>query len=260
MPPQVRQKKKKAVVSAQPSAEEPSVETVPPLSVVDWAKGLVSTLHGQLRADELALLQSQTAALGRETAASAVVTADPTRPIILRDVQALTDAAAQLTDGAELVIDLETSDLDCGKGEIVGIGLASAAAVYYIPLAHRFEATMLLRPNQMPLTRALEILRLQDRKLIAHNAKFEWKWLRQHGKIECQFAWDTMIAARLLHSDMPADLKSTAIRELDVPDWGLAKAEIQRIAFLPVEQAAAYCGKDCYYTLQLHERQRKCLV
>jgi DNA polymerase I-like protein with 3'-5' exonuclease and polymerase domains len=96
--------------------------------------------------------------------------------------------------------------------------------------------------------------------MIGHNAKYEYKWLFHHGKIRCQFAWDTMIAARLLRSDLPADLKSLAARDLDVPEWDLPKGEKARIRFLPIEDVAAYCAKDCWYTLMLYRRQKECLA
>jgi hypothetical protein len=59
---------------------------------------------------------------------------------------------------------------------------------------------------------------------------------------------------------LPADLKTLAGRELDVPDWGLSKAEIKRLQFLPIEVVAAYCAKDCAYALLLYRRQLACLV
>ena len=69
-----------------------------------------------------------------------------------------------------------------------------------------------------------------------------------------------MLAARLLRSDLPAELKDLAVRELDVPDWGLTKADIERVQFLPIERVARYCAKDCRYTLELYRRQRACLA
>ena len=185
---------------------------------------------------------------------------DPTRPTVVRTQARYRDVAKKVVEAPEVVVDLETSDLDYRKGEIVGIGLALRDGPLYIPISHRFEEDGKLRPCQLSLVNVLTALRLQEKHLIGHNAKFEFKWLRHHGNFRCEFGWDTMVAARLLRSDLPADLKAIAERELDVPDWGLSKAEIKRVQFLPIETVAAYCAKDCWYTLAIYRRQRACLA
>src|SRR5262249_49173660 len=55
-----------------------------------------------------------------------------------------------------------------------------------------------------------------------HNAKFELAWLRRHAGIDPDFAWDTLLAARLLRPDLDAGLKAVAERELDAPAGGPA--------------------------------------
>ena len=49
-------------------------------------------------------------------------------------------------------------------------------------------------------------------------------------------------------------LKEMAVRELDVPDWSLSKADMARLRYLPVGRVARYCGKDGWHTLQLVRR------
>ncbi len=170
------------------------------------------------------------------------------------------DLAKKLALAPEVVVDLETSCLDPRKGEIVGVGLALPDGPFYIPVSHRFEQDGGLRPGQLPLVDVLAVLRLQEKHLIGHNAKYETKWLRRHGGVECRFTWDTMIASRLLHSDLPAGMKEVAQRELDVPDWAMPKADITQVQILPIETVAVYCAKDCYYTMLLYRRQYACLV
>ena len=108
-----------------------------------------------------------------------------------------------------------------------------------------------LRPNQLPLTDVLTALQLRTKTLIAHDAKFELKWLRRHGNVDCDFHWDTMIAARLLRSDLSGDLEKVVVRELDVPEWALPPADLKRLLFLPIETIAARCAKDCRYTFEI---------
>ena len=231
-----------------------------PFDLASWAARLIDELPDDTPAEELALLKSQVSALSAAAPAADLLPPDPTAPKIVRDRKALKQVAGIVQDAAEVAFDLETSSLDPDSGEIVGVGLATGAGNYYLPVSHRFEDSGLLRPDQLPLDVVVRELRLADLPLIAHNAKFEFKWLRRHAGVDCTFAWDTMIAARLLRSDQSAELKDVAARELDVPDWGMTKAEIERVQFLPIERVARYCAKDCYYTLELYRRQRSCLA
>jgi DNA polymerase I-like protein with 3'-5' exonuclease and polymerase domains len=167
--------------------------------------------------------------------------------------------AVAVAAALEVVIDLETNSLDHRTGEIVGLGLAVDDRAYYVPIAHRGQDGKLLA-RQLVLSEVLQALQLHEKPLIAHNAKFELKWLRHHGQADYRFAWDTMLAASLLRSDLPSNLKQVALRELDVPDWGLPQEQIQTVQTLPVDLVAAYCAKDCVYTHNLHQKQQTCLV
>jgi DNA polymerase-1 len=180
--------------------------------------------------------------------------------VIIRDVDGLQDLARRLYTADVVVVDLETSDLNPRKGAIVGVGVAAVDGAAYIPVNHVFESTNTLLPGQLPLAQVLQELRLQDRRLVGHNVKFETKWLRHHGGIEPAFVWDTMIAARLLRSDLAADLEAVAMRELDVPGWSLPANEITNVRFLSVDRVAAYCGKDVWYALALFRKQITCLA
>ena len=229
-------------------------------AIADWVEGMIGELSRQLPAEEMAVLKSQANALNEATPTCKMLAPDPTKPTIVRDQDGLADLAAKVAVAAELTVDLETQGLDPHRGQIVGVGLAVGESTFYIPTSHRFETDGALRPGQLPLIDVMAALRLQEKSLIGHNAKYETKWLSYHGGVKCHFTWDTMIAARLLRSDLPADLKDLAVRELDVPDWGLSKAELKRIQLLPIEMVAAYCAKDCWYTTMLYRRQQACLV
>lgn len=198
---------------------------------------------------------AQAKALGMPSSTPAAETG-PSGPIVVRDRRALQEVRRLLDGDPDTAIDLETSGLDPLSGEVVGIGLSIGLTDVYIPIDHRFADTGKLRPDQLPLNRVVRELRLGRLPLIAHNAKFEYRWLWRHAGVTCRFVWDTMLAARLRAIDLPADLKELAMRELDVPDWSLPKAEIKAIQFLPVERVAGYCCKDTRYTLDLYLRQR----
>ncbi len=221
----------------------------------EWASRLIDNPAHELDEGELATLKAQVAGVGA-TPTSQDLPPDPTQPTIVRSAKALADLAAKVEQADEVVIDLETSSLDHRNGVIVGLGLALNDRTSYVPINHRFIESGELRPNQLLLVEVSEALSLQKKSLIAHNAKYELKWLQRHFRQEFRFVWDTMLAGRLLRSDKPADLKSMATRELDVPAWELSKAEIEQIEFLSIEKAASYCAKDCWYTSLLSEKQR----
>jgi DNA polymerase-1 len=229
------------------------------LDLTAWARRVLGEVAKEMPDDELAVLEGQVRTLTLVEAASAPLPPDPTAPTVVRDRKSLKQVAARLEAEPEVVIDLETSTLDPHTGEVVGVGLSAADANFYVPTAHRFEDSKQLRPDQLPVDVVARELRLGKLPLVAHNAKFEFRWLRRHAGVACNFIWDVMLAARLLASHLPAELKNLAERELDVSDWSLTREEIKKVQFLPVERVARYCSKDCYYTLQLYRRQRACL-
>jgi len=243
-----------------PERNEGTIEGIEPFDLADWALHLVSELPDDIPDDERALLDGQVRAIIAQAGVADPLPPDPTAPQVVRDHKALKRVTGIVGDAAEVVIDIETSSLDPTSGEIVGVGLATEAGNYYLPVNHRFEDSGLLRPDQLPLDVVVRGLGLAGRPLVAHNAKFEFKWLRRHAGVACTFAWDTMIAARLLRSDQSAELKDVAARELDVPDWGMTRVDIERVQFLPVDRVARYCAKDCRYTLEIYRRQRSCLA
>jgi len=230
-----------------------------PLDFGAWARRALEGLPDDIPEDERTLLALQVEELAEAAPSASAPPPDPTSPRIVRDRDGLEAVGRLLAESPEVVIDLETSSLDPRAGEIVGLGLAVAGGCFYLPVHHRSEADSLLRPDQLPLDAIVGELPLARLPLVAHNAKFEFRWLRRHAGVACTFIWDVMLAARLQRSDRSAELKDLAARELDVPDWGMTAAEIRRVQFLPIDRVARYCAKDCRYTLELYRRQRSCL-
>jgi DNA polymerase-1 len=239
-------------------------DTMRPTNVCEWAAQLMVDLRAserRLRPNEIRLLDGQIASLvnaGSTTPAAA--SAYVISPVIVSTLDELAEAVEVIESHPVVALDIETSSLDPAAGEIVGVGLAVPQHSFYIPIAHRLEATRELRPDQLPLCTVAAVVGFDAKPFVAHNAKFELKWLRHHLAVTPRFVWDTMLAAQLLRSDRPAGLKQVATRQLDVPDWGLAREELAQIQFLPVERAAWYCGHDAAYTLRLFEVQQACLI
>jgi len=230
-------------------------------TVAAWAEQLI-TIHGdQWSAEDLATLAEQVEALRCAAVCTPSTPLPPTplTPTVVRTTAELAELAKALCGEPVVAVDLETTSLDPRCGQVVGIGVAVAARTFYVPLHHRDQQTGQLLPDQLLLAEVAAAVNFAELPLVAHNAKFELKWLRQHLGLTPHFTWDVMIAAALLRSDLPAGLKEVAVRELDVPDWGLSQADLQAIGFLPIARVARYCAADCRHILELYRRQVTCL-
>ena len=230
------------------------------MSALSWAQQFIDTHGDTLPPECVEFLSSQIVELEKEPVDVAPLPPDPKKPTIIRDRKGLEKAASELAIDVELAFDIETAGLDPLRGEIVGLGFATGELAYYVPTGHRFQADGSLLPDQLQVSTVARALKLAERRMIAHNAKFELRWLRRHAGIECHFIWDTMLGAALLRSDLSAKLKDAGPRELDVPDWSLPKDEMKNMQFLPVPRVADYCAADCYYTFLLYRKQIRCLA
>lgn len=221
-----------------PAARRQADDQLHVLDFAEWARGLLNNTTNDWSDEERAVLDSQVKSLANVESSATTLPPDPTAPTIVRDSKTLAKVAVFLKEAPEIVIDIETSELDPLVGEVVGVGLSMANANYYIPTGHRFQGNERLRPDQLPVDVVAKGLRLDQLPLVAHNAKYEFRWLRRHAGVSCNFRWDVMLAARLQASHLSADLKDLAARELDVPDWSLGKDEIKIVQFLPIERVA----------------------
>ena len=166
----------------------------------------------------------------------------------------------KLADSDVITIDIETSSLEPREGLIVGIGLGIEGLVAYIPIAHALPEDGTLLPDQLSLFEVVSTLDLKSKKFIAHNAKFELTWFKFRAGINLEFYWDTLLAAKLLQPDLPADLEKLAIRELDVTPWSLSSESMDAFQTVDLGTASSYCGKDVLYTYQISQTQKKAMA
>ena len=171
--------------------------------------------------------------------------------LLLKDKLAVSDV---------ITLDIETSSLEPREGFIVGIGLGVEGLVAYIPIAHALPEDGTLLPDQLSLFEVVSTLDLKSKKFIAHNAKFEFAWFKFHAGINLEFDWDTLLAAKLLQPDLPADLEKLAIRELDVTPWSLSSESMDAFQTVDLGTASSYCGKDVLYTYQISQTQKKAMA
>ncbi|QEQ93656.1 DNA polymerase I [Streptomyces phage Zuko] len=91
---------------------------------------------------------------------------------------------------------------------------------------------------------------------IAHNGKFDNRWLRQWG-VERYLTFDTMLAAHLLNENRVKGLKPLAHMELGVPNWGIDTKELLKV---PIMEVLEYNALDTWYTYFLYRKLRRQLL
>lgn len=167
-----------------------------------------------------------------------------------------------LTQFPEVALDTETTSLNWWEGEIFGVSISAGPYDWYFDIRRQPEALRWLRA---------EVPRV--RKLVCHNAKFDWHFCREkgiifpEGRVEC-----TMIRAALIDEHrLTYDLDSLS-RDYGGPGkegdiWAeLAEmfggkptkdAQIPNLSRAPVQLAGRYAKRDTRAALLLHCAQEK---
>lgn len=173
-----------------------------------------------------------------------------TRTYLVKDKRSLAAMCKAILKSEAIAYDLETNGFEekAEDAKIVTLGVAvKPGLVFVVPIMHP-EA-----PWKDPM-RVLKIvgnaLVYTNAKRIAHNAKFDDRWLNQFG-VPVKADFDTMIAAHVLDENRPKSLKVLSPMILGTDPWAIdmsgGAAMTENLARL-----ATYNGKDCDYTLQLY--------
>ncbi|MDI9350240.1 MAG: DNA polymerase I [Candidatus Symbiobacter sp.] len=179
-----------------------------------------------------------------------------------------------------LAIDTETTGLDTMVAELVGISLALAPGrAAYIPLAHALQAaanldelalaTTTLLPGQIPLARALALLKplLADGSVlkIGHNLKYDSSIFANYG-LELNPIDDTMLLSATLDGGKHThSLDTLAKRHFDhetIKYDDVTGTGKNRLSFaqVPLEKARDYAAEDADVTLCLWHHLKPRLV
>lgn len=166
----------------------------------------------------------------------------------------------------EIAFDLETFTFDNGirlKGKPTVSGLQewhedlsviacislswAEGETAVIPLHH--ESTPWKNPDAV-LEKLKPILERDDCRYIAHNGKFDCRWLASKG-IFVKLTFDTMLAAHMLDENRSKGLKplSQVILGVDAYDIG---EDVRDAYHTPLKKLCVYAAKDADYTLRLY--------
>jgi DNA polymerase-1 len=112
---------------------------------------------------------------------------------IVLDADALRKSCAELASEKFLGFDTETTELDPYKGELRLLQFSNGRSTHVIDLRAFPD------PKSNPALAPLRQL-LSDRAnvKIAHNAKFDAKWVRHHIGVEIEGVYDTFLASQLI--------------------------------------------------------------
>lgn len=85
-------------------------------------------------------------------------------------------------------------------------------------------------------------------KQVAHNGKYDAKWMRHFG-VHSRVTFDTMLAAHLLDENRRKGLKELGRTELGVAPWGIDTRDLRNT---PIDEVLTYNALDTYYTYRLY--------
>ena len=115
-------------------------------------------------------------------------------------VASLTELLGKLKSVTEFAIDLETTDIDAMKAEIVGIAIGPGQKeAYYIPIYHDYPGAPEMLSKKYVLETLSPILENPEISKIGHNIKYDFIMLRRNGIELKGIDFDTQIASYLLN-------------------------------------------------------------
>lgn len=135
-----------------------------------------------------------------------------------------------------------------------GAALVSLAGTYIVDGEVRVFALPLFHPESEWLYDWQEILLtlgpslLKPKKQLAHNSKYDARWLRQFG-VPARCTFDTILAAHLLDENRPKGLKRQATSRLGVANWEI---NTKNLLTEPIRKILYYNALDTYYTYEIY--------
>jgi DNA polymerase-1 len=202
-----------------------------------------------------------TSLLGTVAAPSASARTADKSYLAVTDPRALAHLLARVETRGEVSVDLETTDLNPFKADIVGISLSLVPDEgYYIPVAHTGEG----HEAQMPRDRVLAALKplLESEKVakVGQNLKYDLQVLHHAGIALEGVRFDTMIAAYLANPNRRSHgLDALALEYLNhrtISYEEVAGKGQKQVPFaeVPVDAATEYAAEDADIALCLKEK------
>lgn len=155
--------------------------------------------------------------------------------------------------------DIETAGLDewDPTGGIVSLAgtceIKGKIFVFAVPLDHPNSP---FRKSWIKVLNILKPALERIPKQVAHNGKFDAKWMRQYG-VNMRVTFDTMLAAHLLDENRMKGLKPLARVLLGVAPWGIDTRDLRNTH---LHDVLIYNSYDTYYTYLIYKILRQQLI
>lgn len=166
----------------------------------------------------------------------------------------------QLQQSELFAFDTETTSLDYGKAEIVGVSFAvQAGKAAYIPLSHDYPGVPAQLDRLTILEKLRPLLENANHAKVGQNLKYDSHVLANHGIHLRGISHDTMLESYILNSTASKHnmddlakkyLNINTIHYQDITGKGAKQIPFQEVA---IEQASPYAAKDADVTLRLHQ-------
>src|SRR5687767_5083583 len=115
---------------------------------------------------------------------------------LVNEAESLKKAVEELKDEPFLGFDVETTELDPYRGDLRLVQLSTGKNTKVIDLKpFREKGDLRIMPDLAPLR---DLLSSNKQTKIAHNAKFDCKWVRHHLGTEVGSVYDTYLASVLI--------------------------------------------------------------
>ncbi len=173
---------------------------------------------------------------------------------LVTDAESLKAAVADLRKSDLLGFDTETTELDPYKGELRLVQLSDGKNSQVIDLRHfGSNGDLKTNPDLAPLR---DLLSDKTKIKVAHNAKFDAKWVRYHLGAELDGVFDTFLASQLIaagdqdrrHSlaDVAQFFSGVELdKSMQVSDWGSTELSHSQVE---------YAARDAAVMRQLSEQ------
>ncbi len=179
---------------------------------------------------------------------------------LVSDAESLAKACSELGSEEFIGFDVETTDLDPYKGELRLVQLSNGRETKVVDV-RAFGSGKELKTSEA-LKPLRDLLSSKKQTKIAHNAKFDTKWVRHHLGCDTENIYDTYLASVLVGS---ADgerrhgladvvqffLGRTLDKTEQVSDWGAAELTASQIE---------YAAKDAVIMREVRDRLHERIV
>jgi len=151
-------------------------------------------------------------------------------------------------DGA--IVSVAFTLLHRDKGQSIEDGTVT---IWALPLWHPQSP---FRLNWRKVLQYVKPGMIKPHRKLAHNGKFDDRWLHKHG-VPMDVTFDTMLAAHILDENREKGLKPLARVILGVGEWAIST---KNLIDTPLKEVLLYNALDTYYTFLLWTHLRKDLI